>query len=70
MSDNDNVVFLEFSNDKTSAEVTTTLACKHCRNKTFMAIYQHDSWQDKGFPSLICAFCKTDIGKFGWANDE
>lgn len=62
------VVFLAHRNDSgadtTSLEV---LACKTCKNKTWMAVYEASG---NGFPRMRCACCGQDAGHFGWVNDE
>ena len=63
MTDN-NVVFLKYRNDAPT-EVKEIIACKVCRNKTFLALL------DKGpYPRLQCAACGSHIGAFGWAPEE
>ena len=61
---NSNIVFLKFRNDSPT-ETREIIACKECRNKTFLALY------DTGdYPRLQCAACGNLIGSFGWAPDE
>jgi hypothetical protein len=57
------IVFLKFRSNDTSAEGINFIACKACRNKTYILI------EDKvdAFPMLKCAACGAHIGRIGWA---
>lgn len=59
---NDKNVFLAFTNDKASQGGHDMLACKACRNKTYIARTDLGEW-----PELYCAACGSRIGAFGWA---
>ena len=61
---NEKVVFLAFKNDQMEPDMRDLIACKVCRNKTFIVIYKLES-----FPLLQCAACQTQIGHFGWTDD-
>lgn len=59
------VVFLAFTNDKSTPSDHDMLACKACRNKTYTARTDLGQW-----PELYCAACGSRIGSFGWAEQE
>lgn len=61
----DKVVYLAFDNPNLKIEGRDLLACKNCRNKTYVAR------TDMGeFPELECAACGAQIGAFGWVEGE
>lgn len=66
MSDGEKVVFLAFSNPKTEVGGVEYLACRTCRNKTFLAVYDPSS----GYPTLKCACCSQNCGRAGWAPED
>jgi hypothetical protein len=61
MSD-DKVIYLAFKNEHIEPDTRDLMACKVCRNKTFIVIYEPEK-----FPLMQCAACETQIGHFGWA---
>lgn len=66
MSD-EKVVYLAFHNtEKTTVGSIERLACKACRNKTFVVTYDDAS----EYPALRCACCGADCGRFGWAPEQ
>lgn len=62
----DNVVHLAFRNPHVEDDMMAFMACKHCRNKTFM--FQVDIVGD--FPLMKCAACQQHMGRMGWAHDD
>lgn len=61
------VVFLAYSNpSKLEKDMRDCLACKKCRNKTFLLVWQGDT----AFPLLECAACHNYAGYWGFAGDE
>lgn len=63
MSDEKNVIFLKFSNEKLKPEGPEYLSCVLCRNKTFVMLFE----SDEQFPICQCAVCRNRIGYVGWA---
>ena len=59
-----NVVFLKYRTDAPT-DTQEILACKTCRNKTYLALYDGE-----GFPRLQCAACGSHTGRFGWVDGE
>lgn len=60
-----NVIELKFRSPHVDHDGRDFLACKHCRNKTFLMIL--DRVDD--FPVMQCAACGQHIGKMGWWHD-
>jgi ribosomal protein S27E len=60
------VVFLAHRNENMDTEYTEYLACKNCRNKTYVVVYGKAS----EFPSMRCACCGSEAGYFGWVDEE
>jgi hypothetical protein len=44
----------------------TFLACKSCRNKTYVLMYDASS----AFPLMKCAACGQAMGRMGWYHDD
>lgn len=59
----DKVVFLKFSNDKVEPDGPAYIACKVCRNKTYVLL----SESEDSFPIMQCAVCRNRLGRIGWA---
>lgn len=67
--DMSNVIELKFKNNSLEAESVSTLACKVCKNKTYIVRQACE----QNFPYMVCACCGSEIGTFGWcepAGDE
>jgi hypothetical protein len=63
---NEKVVFLAFANPrKLELDARDFLACKACRNKTYLMIFQGE----QSFPLLQCAACGNHAGYWGFAGD-
>lgn len=61
------VVFLAYSNrSKLERDARDLLACRDCRNKTFLMVFQGE----QGFPMLQCTACGNHAGYWGFAGDE
>jgi hypothetical protein len=63
---NDKVVFLEFRNRETVSERNEFVACKGCRNKTFVLVYEGAI----ASPLMKCSACGAHIGYVGWMPPE
>jgi len=61
------VIHLAHRNDSTDTDFVEYLACKNCKNKTWIALYEQAC---RGFPRLKCACCGQDGGLFGWVDEE
>lgn len=64
MSD-DKVVFLAYRND-TPTQLSETLVCGSCHNKTWVAEY---GIRGSEFPYLKCCACGESAGYFGWVDE-
>jgi hypothetical protein len=64
-ADNEKVIFLAFDNPNMHKANRDVLACRVCRNKTFIARTDIGKW-----PELYCACCTVSIGAFGWAKQD
>lgn len=60
------VIELKFRNPHTVDDDTHILACKYCRNKTYIFIYDGKD----GFPLMKCAACDQHMGRMGWVHDD
>lgn len=62
---NDKVIYLAYQNERLVPDGRELLACAHCRNKTFVVVYD-----GAGFPLLQCPACGCHLGRVGWAPTE
>lgn len=63
----DTVVFLAYTNPAMPQEKSMeALACKTCRNKTWVVIYTEGT----NYPRLHCPICNCDGGMIGWASEH
>ena len=62
----DNVVYLAYKNQNLIEEFITNMACKNCRNKTF--VFELDV--NHSSPMVKCACCGALIGRCGWSDEE
>lgn len=63
-----NVVYLKFAGDTPIEELgdRPVIACKECRNKTFILEYRHGG---EDFPTMVCSVCNSVISKMGWCDE-
>lgn len=66
MSDDNKVIFLAFKSPHVESDTMAFIACKCCRNKTF--VLMEDRVGD--FPLMKCAACGSHIGRMGWNKDD
>lgn len=66
MSGGENVIFLQFRSPHMVEDERAFIACKNCRNKTYLLI------EDKPgtFPLMQCAACGQHMGRMGWWHDD
>lgn len=62
----ENVIHLAFKSPHVVDDQRAMIACKECRNKTFLLV--EDRVGD--FPLMQCAACNQHIGRMGWAHDD
>jgi hypothetical protein len=62
----DNVIHLEFKSPHVADDERGWLACRNCRNKTYLLV----SDKRDTFPLLQCCACGEHIGRMGWAHDD
>lgn len=68
---NEKVVYLAYSNpEKLERDVRDLLACKLCRNKTYIMVWQGGKDGETSFPMLQCAACGNGAGYWGFAGDD
>jgi hypothetical protein len=62
----ENVIHLAFRSPHVEDDERAMLACKNCRNKTYLLIC------DKldTFPLMQCGACGMHMGRMGWAHDD
>jgi len=60
------LIHLAFVSPHVQDDERALMACKNCRNKTFLLI--HDKPGD--FPLMQCCACDAHIGRMGWAHDN
>lgn len=61
----DNVIHLAFRSPHVDDDSCAMMACKNCRNKTFLMLMD----QMDTFPMMKCAACDQHIGRMGWTPD-
>jgi DNA-directed RNA polymerase subunit RPC12/RpoP len=62
----DNVIHLAFRSPHVEDDERALLACKNCRNKTFLMVRDKVDW----FPLMQCSACGQHLGRMGWAHDD
>lgn len=62
----DNVIRLEFKSPHCEDDERAFLACKNCRNKTYLLVCD----KPNDFPLMQCAACQQHMGRMGWAHDD
>ena len=62
----DNLIFLAHRREESKTEVTEHMACKHCRNKTWIVTWTGES----ELARMQCAVCGIYAGHIGWVDDK
>lgn len=62
----DNVVFLAFKREGSTTEETSHLACRDCRNKTWVITWHSPDQRAR----LTCSVCGVYAGHIGWHEEE
>lgn len=60
------VVELKFRSPHVEDGQRAFLACKECRNKTYLMVDDRPGY----FPLMQCAACGMHMGRMGWAHDD